>query len=896
MNINIMMVAAIIQLMLLFILIVLLIKNNSLRLKYKKQTITLCAIYRSMPDMVLCKDINGAYVSCNPSFEKFAGCSEAELIGKTTSSINGLSRRIPDDVEQTDNRVLKEGATLKIRERLTFPDGSSKFIETIKAPLINDEKIIGLIGIVRDISELKQLLEDADKANRLKNISITSMEKILNSLDSMIYVSDTNTGEILFINDIMKKHYNIDGDCTGQLCYKVLQKDRDRICDFCPCFQLDKEPDNAVIWEERSSLTGRIYRNVDRYIDWPNGGIVHMQHSADMTELIAAKEFAEQSSRYKSAFLANMSHEIRTPMNAILGIAEIQLQNKTLSPDNEEAFGKIYESGELLLNIINDILDLSKIEAGKLELVPVNYNISSLINDTAQLNCLRYDSKPITFSLHIDENTPYNLSGDELRIKQVLNNVLSNAFKYTAEGKVDLSVSFIPKTQDENVTLVFRISDTGQGMTEKQINKIFDEYVRFNMEANRTTIGAGLGMNITKHLVDLMKGNITVESKLGKGSVFTVYIPQKQMGQDVCGRDLSEKLRNFRFQSAAITKKTQFLREYMPYGSVLIFDDVESNIYVTKGMLMPYGLKIDSAESGFEAIDKIKNGNVYDIVFMDHMMPKMDGIETVKILRNMGYKHYIVALTANALAGQAEMFLNNGFDGFVSKPIDSRELNMVLNDFIRNKKPPETVEAARREYLQKKLKNSAVCAEKKINTSELEKFFVRDAENAVKMMKNIFVYKNGSDDICDVTDIESFIITVHGIKSALANIGEEKLSDIALKLEKAGREKNLKFIIAETPALINKLQSLIAEFKTIKQNSDIAASEEDLNLLREKLRDVKSACSKLDKKTAKVVMNDLKQKSWPDNINTVLEEITVQLLHSDFEEAAAAVDSFIPSV
>ena len=288
----------------------------------------------------------------------------------------------------------------------------------------------------------------------------------------------------------------------------------------------------------------------------------------NVKKISAEKEFAEQSNRYKSAFLANTSHEIRTPMNAILGIAEIQMQNKSISPEAADAFNKIYESGDLLLKIINDILDLSKIEAGKLELSLRNYDIPSLINDTAQINRLRYESKPIKFSIIIDENTPHNLFGDELRIKQVLNNILSNAFKYTEKGNIDFNISSEPLEEDaneNNVTIIFRISDSGQGMTKDQIELLFDEYVRFNVEANRSTIGAGLGMSITKRLLDIMNGTIKVESEPGKGSAFTVRLPQKCIDSTVCGAKLAKKLMDFNFSSTTITKKTQFIREYMPY-------------------------------------------------------------------------------------------------------------------------------------------------------------------------------------------------------------------------------------------------------------------------------------------------------------------------------------------
>jgi len=620
----------------------------------------------------------------------------------------------------------------------------------------------------------------------------------------------------------------------------------------------------------------------------------------------------QEANQVKSRFLATMSHEIRTPMNAILGITEIQLQAGTLPPNIKDAFIKIYESGDLLLNIINEILDLSKIEAGRLELVPVKYDIPSLINDTSQLNRLRYDNKPILFTLQVDENTPIDLFGDELRIKQILNNILSNAFKYTDKGSVDFFVSAQggalgnaqggtqggTDLQDgDDVTLVFRISDTGQGMTEAEINKLFEEYTRFNTDVNRTSIGAGLGMTITKRLIDLMNGTILVESEPDKGSVFTVHLPQKCAGAELCGAEIAGKLQKFNFQSTTIMKKAHFSREYMPYGSVLVVDDVESNIYVAKGMLLPYELQIETASSGFEAIEKIKNGNVYDIIFMDHMMPKMDGIETTKVLRDMGYSHNIIALTANALVGQAKIFLKNGFDGFISKPIDSRELNHILNEFIRNRKPPEVVEAARRKLLEKRLKtidtiedNTELSIdeiilernEMPVNDSAIKRFFIYDAENAIKTLENLAL---GDEDLAQ------FTTAVHGIKSALANIDEKELSDVAGKLEKAGREKNYMVITNETPAFVNALKSLVTKLKPETGLEDDI--QENPEYLTEKLLEIKTACEAFDKKTAKKAINSLREKKWPDNINKTLDEISRHLLHSDFNEAITLTEKIM---
>ena len=527
-----------------------------------------------------------------------------------------------------------------------------------------------------------------------KNVEI--LQKILNSLDAIIYITNPNTGEIVFINDNSKKYYNIKDNCIGKVCYKVFQEDRDSRCSYCPCYQLDKDPGKVIEWLEYSAVTQRHYRNTACYITWPGGAVEHLRYSVDITELYNAKEQAETANRVKSDFLARMSHEIRSPMNAILGITEMLLEREGLSQEMAEALDKVHDSGYLLLNIINDILDLSKIESGRMELAPINYDISSVINDTVQLNVLRFENKPINFILKVDEIVPSKLYGDDLRIKQILNNILSNAFKYTESGEVEMSVSAEMSGVDSPVTLVFRVRDTGRGLTQEQINRLFEDYSRFNVAANRQIEGTGLGMSITKHFIDMMGGEINVKSESGKGSEFTLRIPQGYVDSTVLGREGINSLQQLYAGRKSTQKKVSNInREYMPYGRVLIVDDMEPNLYVARGLLAPYGLSMETSSNGPEAIEKIKNGQTFDIIFMDHYMPEMDGMETVKIIRDLGYKHPIVALTANALVGQAKIFLENGFDGLISKPIDTRQLDSTLNKLIRDKYPAETVEAAR---------------------------------------------------------------------------------------------------------------------------------------------------------------------------------------------------------
>jgi len=605
-----------------------------------------------------------------------------------------------------------------------------------------------------------------------------------------------------------------------------------------------------------------------------------------------AKMKSDLKTQQKSSFLATMSHEIRTPLNAILGMTDIQMQNNAHPPSTSEAFIKINNSGNLLLNIINDILDLSKIETGKLELVPVKYEVASLINDIVQLNYIRYDSKPIEFVLEIDENIPSKLIGDELRIKQILNNLLSNAFKYTNHGSVTLGVSAECVTRGGTVlvTLIFRISDTGHGMTQDQISKIYDENTWINLEANRTTEGAGLGMTITRNLVSLMYGNITVKSEIDKGTSVTVRLPQKTDGKGIrgiLGKELAENLRQFKQGNIIQLKKSQVSYEYMPYGSILIVDDVETNLFVAKGLMAPYGIKIDLATSGFEAIEKVKQGNIYDIIFMDHMMPKLDGIETTKMLRGMGYTNPVVALTANAIAGQAEVFLKNGFDGFISKPIDIRQLNVTLNRLIRDKYPADVIKAAQKEKIELEKKQGTSFGHQDLDR-QLAEIFARDAKKAAGSLE-ICLQNNFQSD----NDIHMYIINVHAMKSALANIGEKELSGIALRLEQAGREKDLNVIVSETRGFLNRLQKVINEIKSKYQEENSEDTEESLVFLREKLAIIKEACAAFDKKTTKNTLADLREKTWSQDTKELINSIAEHLLHSEFDDAVNLADSYL---
>jgi len=591
-------------------------------------------------------------------------------------------------------------------------------------------------------------------------------------------------------------------------------------------------------------------------------GIARFFDCVEITPIIESQRTAEAATRSKSEFLAMMSHEIRTPLNAIIGISQIQLEDSSLPIKYAAAQEKILSSGNSLLGIINDILDMSKIETGKLQFNVMEYDMPSMINDTVQLNIIRIGSKPIEFILDINEDLPARLFGDELRLKQILNNLLSNAIKYTEKGQVKLSVKH--EIADKNVTLKFSVEDTGQGMKDEDKKRLFSEYLRFNTEANRNTEGTGLGLNITQKLVENMDGTIGAESEWGKGSIFTVTVRQTMNEYTPIGADITQRLRSFSFSSERQIGRLQITREPMPYGSVLVVDDVETNLFVAEGLLKPYKLNIETANSGFAAIEKIKSGKSYSVIFMDHMMPEMDGIETTEKLRKLGYNGLIIALTANALAGNDEMFAQKGFDGFIPKPIDIRILNSALTKFIRDRNPEEAAKYKPETIMQSETPE--------INPKIL-KVFCEDAKKTIVTLRETVSNNN----------TKLFTITAHAMKSALANIGEHNASQAAFALEKAGLNGDTDYINSNTESLIKTLEDLIVKFKV---SEDAAADNinEDTLYLSEQLQIIKTACENYDDDTAYAALDRLKENTWSAKTSSALEQIRDMLfIYSDFE-------------
>jgi PAS domain S-box-containing protein len=390
----------------------------------------------------------------------------------------------------------------------------------------------------------------------------------------------------------------------------------------------------------------------------------------DITELLAARKEAEKANKAKSDFLATVSHEIRTPMNAVIGISTI-LENTKLTEEQRGYLKKIQNSSNVLLSLINDILDFSKIEAGKLEIVNEYFRLNHLLDHLKEVFELLFPEKKLDFRCVFSNDLPVVVYGDEKRIGQIVTNLLNNSYKYTREGgavfRVDVTPA--PEAPEENgvssgiVTLRFTVEDTGIGIKEEAIPRLFSAFEQLDLVRNKQVQGTGLGLAITKRLCDLMNGAITIASVYDKGSVFTVTLPLKTgTPEDLPADELT------------VTAFTA------PEAKVLLVDDIDINLEVAAFMLNTFEIEPDTAKSGFESVEKAKNKE-YDLILMDHMMPEMDGVEAVRCIRSLGERNAgvpIIALTANAVSEAREMFLQSGFNGLLSKPIDVKTLAEVL--------------------------------------------------------------------------------------------------------------------------------------------------------------------------------------------------------------------------
>ncbi len=540
---------------------------------------------------------------------------------------------------------------------------------------------------------------------------------------------------------------------------------------------------------------------------------------ADVTEEIELADKFAVASQAKSQFLANMSHEIRTPINGIMGMNTMLLDE--LDDGNTEDARKyalnITSASQTLLSIINDILDISKIESGKMEIIPVEYKIFSVLNDCCNMTISRAEEKGLKFVMDIDSSVPSVLYGDEVHLRQIINNFLSNAVKYTRSGKVSLCLKALSREAD-TVMLYIEVADTGMGIKQEDIDKLFTKFARLDEKKNRNIEGTGLGLPLTDKLVKLMGGEIKVQSTYGKGSVFSVTLSQKVVDDTPVG-NFSDRYNEFLRQ-----KKEKSDEIDIHDASILVVDDVEMNIQVVKGMLKRTRARIDTAYSGKECLEKIEQTH-YDIIFLDHMMPEMDGIETFERMKSSEHPNNdtpVVILTANAVVGAKEMYLRKGFIDYLSKPIRRGELIEMLRKYLPkeliNKEPsgataekPEEQNAGaasdevsgiaeRFPMLDTKIGMGYCMNDEEFYTEMIETYLSSDKR---KVLSDAYSSGNWKD-------YETY---VHALKSTSMNIGAVTLSEHAKALEIAAKEGNYGYIgdnheavFAEYTALLDSLR------------------------------------------------------------------------------------------
>lgn len=669
---------------------------------------------------------------------------------------------------------------------------------------------------------------------------------------------------------------------------------------------------------------------------------------------------AEYENKMKSLFLANMSHEIRTPMNAIIGMSELALDLKDISPEARSYVSQIHTSGTSLLQIINDILDFSKLESGKMQIIPVDYDLFKFLYDISNVIKVKIGTKPVKLFLETDPSLPSVLNGDDIRIRQILLNLAGNAAKFTEKGAITIRVEDLLK--HENKTgLRISIRDTGTGIKEEDLSKLFAAFQQVDMKVTRQKEGTGLGLVISKSLVTLMGGSIKVKSEYGKGSIFSVTIPQ----DPVNNISISDKYKKIferavpvknsalvHFDTDNILNKKEFASFFQetsfkanfkaPMAKILVVDDNQVNLDVAQGMLSKFGVQYTSSESGYDAINRVINKKEkYDIIFMDHMMPGLDGIETQKRIRASetdANKNIIIALSANAVAEAQKMFLDTGFDDFVAKPVQVKDFAQALQKWLN----PDLIKeykvasngfsnldlpsngTSQTAFSSQNISDSQV-EDTFQNVDEIPSDFPQISEDKIsidavensggfniwhKTLKSFYASIDSiSDDIKKFftsKDIENYTIKVHALKSSARIIGADKLSLLSEELERLGKQfqktgvhSEQKQIALQMKKGTEKLIPFLLSYKQILKDAvhygEASLSKSDISpeQLRKAAEKIIEACELNELDIIDATIEELKAKKMPQDKLETFQNLCTAVENIELDQARSIASRLI---
>ena len=630
------------------------------------------------------------------------------------------------------------------------------------------------------------------------------------------------------------------------------------------------------------------------------------QSNQELLKVVEIKrKEAKSAGKAKTDFLANMSHEIRTPMNAICGMSDLLLQTK-LTDEQLDYVSTIKLSSDNLLSIINDILDFSKIEAGKMELVPQSYNLLSPLYSLQNTIDVRIGERPLDFKISIKRDMPTELYGDEVRVQQVILNLLTNAVKYSNQGHIELIVDY-EKLEDDEIMLKATVKDQGIGIKKEDMPKLFEAFSQVDMERNHRIEGTGIGLTITERLVRSMGGSITLESEYGVGTTF--YVSMRQKVEDFNSVIDTESTDDFVVISHSnilkgfVSGKKKIAKFIAPDAKVLVVDDNEANLKVAKGLMGQYKLSVRTCTSGKAALDILETDKSFDILFIDHMMPEMDGVELTKILRssNDDYLKYvpIIALTANAIKGVSEMFLANGFTEYLSKPIDTERLGEVLNKWIPENKKEEAMEeeesvADNNEAVDENEENLRNML-RRIENVDYDKAMTLCGKSEDILLSVIEVYvksysqiKERIDSTYAKEDLKNYAIEVHGVKSSSRSIGNDALGEMAYRLEIEAKDGNIAYVKENHSEFVMKYEQFVGKLKEIVDKLKTEEKIEKVKFSKEEILSMINECISLydefETTKAEEVLKKLQCAECDENIMNLINDAIDSAELFDFDE------------